>query len=428
MADSVMKWIRGIREKFDKTQFFMLLSIIGPGIITAAVDNDPGGITTYSVAGSHYGFLLLWTIIPILIALVLIQEMAARMGIVTGKGLADLIRENYGLRVTFYLMLLLIIVNFGNVLSEFAGIAAAGDIFGISKYILIPICAIGIWFLVVYGSYKVVERVFLAASLFYIAYIVSGILAKPVWNTVLLQIVTPHLVMRSDYFVIIMGLIGTTIAPWMMFYLQSSIVEKGLKPADLKYSRADVISGSIVTAIVAFFIIVACAVTLYANGITVDTAGEAAKALLPLAGTYAALLFAFGLFNAGVFSAAILPLSTAYSVCEGMGWESGVNKKFREAPQFYFLITGLIVFGAAIILIPRIPLLDIMIISQVLNGILLPVILVYMLRLSNNRKIMGEYKNSRTFNITTWGITVIIIVLTVFLTLSYFSPNMFIFA
>jgi len=416
------------RGRFDKAQFFLLLSIIGPGIITAAVDNDPGGITTYSIAGSHYGYLLLWTIIPILIALVLIQEMAARMGIVTGKGLADMIRENFGLRVTFYVMLMLIVVNFGNVLSEFAGIAAAGDIFGISKYILIPICAIGIWFLVVYGNYKTVERVFLVASVFYIAYIISGILAKPVWGSVLLQVVTPHMVLRSDYFIIIMGLIGTTIAPWMMFYLQSSIVEKGLKPGDLKYSRIDVISGSIVTAIVAFFIIVACAITLYANGITVDSAGEAAKALLPLAGTYAGLLFAFGLFNAGLFSAAILPLSTAYSVCEGLGWESGVNKRFREAPQFYFLITGLIFFGAVIILIPDIPLLSIMLISQVLNGILLPIILIYMVRLSDNPKIMGEYRNTKTFNTVTWAITILIIILTVFLTLSYVFPSAVIFA
>jgi len=409
-----------LRKYFDKTQWIILLSVIGPGIITAAVDNDPGGITTYSVAGSHYGFLLLWTIIPIIIALILIQEMASRMGIVTGKGLADLIRENFGLRVTFYVMLLLVIVNFGNVLSEFAGIAAAGEIFGLTRYIVIPICAVGIWFLVVYGNYKVIERVFLVASVVYIAYIISGLMAKPPWAEVMMQIITPHVVWKPDYFIIIMGLIGTTIAPWMMFYLQSSIVEKGLKVSDLKFSRIDVISGSVVTGIVAFFIIVACALTLYANHIPVDTAEAAAKALFPLAGTYAAMLFAFGLFNAGVFSAAILPLSTAYSVCEGLGWESGVNKKFKEAPQFYFLITFLIVAGAGIILIPGMPLIKIMIISQVLNGILLPIILIYMLRLSSSHKLMGEHANGRVFNIITWFICILIMVLTAFLTLSYF--------
>ena len=412
-----------LRSKFDKTQIVILLSVIGPGIITAAVDNDPGGITTYSVAGSHYGFMLLWTIIPIIIALVLIQQMAARMGIVTGKGLADMIRENFGLRATFYIMLLLVIVNFGNVLAEFAGIAAAGEIFGITKYIVIPICAIGIWLLVVYGSYKIIERVFLVASVVYIAYIISGIIARPPWMEVLVQLVTPHVIWKVDYFVVIMGLIGTTIAPWMMFYLQSSIVEKGSKVSELKYSRVDVISGSIVTGIVAFFIIIACAVTLYVNHISVNTAADAARALFPLAGTYAALLFAFGLFNAGVFSAAILPLSTAYSVCEGLGWESGVNKKFKEAPQFYFLITFLIIFGAAIILIPNVPLITIMLVSQVLNGILLPIILVYMLQLSNNKKLMGQYANSRLFNTFTWVICILIMLLSVFLTLYYIIPT-----
>jgi NRAMP (natural resistance-associated macrophage protein)-like metal ion transporter len=420
-----MKLFEKFRNKFDRTQIILLLSVIGPGIITAAVDNDPGGITTYSVAGSHYGYLLLWTIIPIIIALILIQEMAARMGIVTGKGLADLIRENFGLRATFYVMLILVVVNFGNVLSEFAGIAAAGEIFGIARYILVPICAIGIWLLVVYGNYKVVERVFLIASIVYVSYIISGILARPPWGNVVVQLVTPHMVWKADYFIIIMGLIGTTIAPWMMFYLQSSIVEKGLKTSDLKYSKVDVISGSVVTGIVAFFIIVACAITLYANNIPVNTAEEAARALFPLAGVYAAALFAFGLFNAGVFSAAILPLSTAYSVCEGLGWESGVNKRFKEAPQFYFLITFLIAVGAGIILLPNMPLIKIMLISQVLNGILLPIILVYMLRLSSNKKLMGEHSNSKAFNIFTWGICILIIILTFFLTISYIFPSIF---
>ncbi len=400
----------------------LILAIIGPGIITASVDNDPGGITTYTVAGSHYGYTLLWTIIPIVVALILIQEMAARMGIATGKGLADMIRENFGLKVTFYVMLMLIVVNFGNVMSEFAGIAAAGEIFGITKYILIPICAMGIWLLVVYGSYKIVERVFLFASLLYFAYVISGIMADPPWQKVLVELVTPHFVPQADYFFIIVGLIGTTIAPWMMFYLQSSIVEKGLKKEEMKYSRMDVTFGSLVTGVIAFFIIIASAATLFSNGVRVDTAADAARALAPLAGVYASMLFAFGLFNAGLFSAAILPLSTAYSVCEGLGWESGVNKGFKEAPQFYSLITGLIILGAGFILLPNVPLIQIMLVSQVLNGILLPIILIYMLRLSSSERLMGEYKNGKVFNTITWATCIIIICLTVALTVSYIFP------
>ena len=411
-------------KKVGWAKFMLLLSIIGPGIITASVDNDPGGITTYTVAGSHYGYLLLWTIIPIVIALVLIQEMSARMGIATGKGLADMIREYMGLRTTFYIMLMLIVVNFGNVMAEFAGIAAAGELFGLSKYIVVPLCAVGIWFLVVYGNYKVVERVFLAASVVYLAYIVSGVLSGPAWGVVTLELVRPHIILEKEYFFLIVGLIGTTIAPWMMFYLQSSVVEKGIKPSQLKYSVIDVASGSIATGVIAFFIIVASAATLFANGIFVTTAEEAAKSLVPLAGAYAAYLFALGLFNAGVFSAAILPLSTAYSICEGMGWESGVNKKFGEAPQFYTIITFLIAFGAGLILIPGIPLITILIVSQVLNGVLLPVILVYMLRLSGSERIMGRFRNSRFFSAITWVICCVIILLTGVLTLTYIVPGL----
>ena len=408
--------------KFNKAKFLLILSILGPGIITASVDNDPGGITTYTVAGSTYGFLLLWTIIPIIIALVLIQEMSARMGIATGKGLADMIREYMGLKTTFYVMLLLIIVNFGNVMSEFAGIAAAGELFGISRYILVPICAVGIWLLVVYGNYKIVERVFLTASLLYLAYVVSGVMSHPPWGEVTMELFKPHAVWEANYLFLIVGLIGTTIAPWMMFYLQSSIVEKGVKPTELKYSTIDVVSGSIVTGIITFFIIVASAVTLHANGVTVHTAEEAAIALGPLAGAYAVYLFAFGLFNAGVFSAAILPLSTAYSICEGMGWESGVNKGFKDAPHFYTIITFLIIAGSGMILLPGMPLIRIMIVSQVLNGILLPIILVLMLRLSGSSAVMGKYKNTPLFNFATWTLCLIIIGLSIVLTISTFLP------
>lgn len=393
----------------------MFLSVVGPGFITSNVDNDAGGITTYSVAGATFGYSLLWTLIPITIALIVVQEMSARMGVVTKKGLADLIRENFGLRITFFLMIALFVTNLGNTIAEFAGIATAGEIFGISRYILVPISALFVWIMVVKGSYSKVEKIFIAISFFYISYIVSGLLSGPNWGEAARQTVMPTISFNSSYLIMLLGLVGTTIAPWMQFYLQASIVEKKVKLKNYKYSRLDVILGSIMVNVVALFIIIACAATLFASGIKIETAADAAIALKPLAGDLASALFGFGLFTASLFAASILPLATAYYLCEGFGWEKGINKKFREAPEFYWLYTGLIVIGALVILIPGIPLLSILLISQVINAIILPFLLIFILVLINDKSIMGKYTNSKTFNIIAGGTIVILIIMTVLL-------------
>lgn len=379
-------------------EILIFLSIMGPGIITANVDNDAGGITTYSVAGAHYGYSLIWSFIPIIIILVIIQEMCSRMAVVTGKGLADLIREEFGVKVTFYAMTVLIFSNLFNAISEFAGIAASAELFGISKYVLVPICAIFVWWLIVKGTYKSVEKVFLAACVFYVSYIISGFLSKPDWNEVLKSSIKPEFRFDKAYLVMLMGVIGTTIAPWMQFYQQASVVEKEIKLKDYKYSKIDVIVGAFVVNIVAIFIVIVCADTLFKHGIRIETAKDAALALKPLAGQYCFYLFAFGLLNASIFSACILPLSTAYSVCEGMGWEVGVNRRFKEAPQFYTLYTSIIIIGAAVILMPGVKLIPIMLLSQATNGLLLPLVLVFMLLLVNNKRLMGSYVNSSIYN------------------------------
>jgi len=392
--------------KASWVKLLIFLSVMGPGIITANVDNDAGGITTYSVAGAHFGYSLIWSFVPIIIALIIIQEMCSRMAVVTGKGLADLIREEFGVRVTFYAMTVLILSNLFNTISEFAGIAASAELFGISKYILVPICALAVWWLIVKGTYKSVEKIFLVACVFYVSYILSGFISKPNWSEVARSSVSPVFKFDKAYLLMLIGVIGTTIAPWMQFYQQSSVVEKGIKLKDYKYSKLDVIIGAFVVNIVAIFIVVVCANTLFANGIRVETAKDAALALKPLAGKYCFYLFAFGLLNASVFSACILPLSTAYSVCEGMGWEVGVNRSFREAPQFYSLYTAIIVIGAAIILLPGVKLVPIMLLSQATNGLLLPFVLIFMLLLVNNKRLMGAHTNSRLYNV----IAIIIVV------------------
>jgi Mn2+/Fe2+ NRAMP family transporter len=403
--------------KLLRTRVVLLLAIVGPGFITANVDNDAGGIFTYSLAGAQFGYSLLWTMIPITIALVVVQEMVARMGAVTGKGLSDLIREEFGFRITFFLMLALVITNFGNVVAEFAGVASSLEIFGISRYLVVPAAAFAVWFLVVRGTYASVEKIFLAASLFYVAYIVAGLLAHPDWKAAVIATVSrPSPVgMRSySYIFMVVGLVGTTIAPWMQFYLQASIVEKGITVRQYRTSRWDVILGCIFTDVVAWFIIVACAATIYASGRTeISSAADAAQALRPLAGDYAYLLFAAGLFNASLFAASILPISTSYAVCEGLGFESGLDKKFHEAPLFYWLYTALIVLGAGVLLIPRFPLIHVMVLSQVVNGAVLPFVLIFMLLLTNDRELMGEYVNSRRFNIIAWITVVVMIVLTI---------------
>ncbi len=396
----------------------LVATVIGPGIITANVDNDAGGITTYLLAGAHFGYGLFWTLIPITAVLIVVQEMCARMGVITGKGLADLIREQYGVRVTFYIMAALLFANLANTVAEFAGVAAALEIFGVSKYLSIPLAALFVWWLVVYGTYRRVENVFLVACLFYVAYLVSGLLAAPPWGVVLTRMVVPEFTWRADYLVMVVGIVGTTIAPWMQFYLQSAVVEKGVRPADYRYTRYDVIVGCVVAVVVAMFIMVACAATLHEQGIRIQTAQDAALALAPLAGRYCAGLFAFGLFNASLFAASVLPLSTAYYVCEAFGWETGIDRRFREAPQFFGLYTTLIVLGGAFILIPRFPLLLVMYLSQVLNGVLLPFVLIFMLALVNRRDLMGAHVNSRTFNLVAWASCVVMIVLTVLMVVS----------
>src|SRR5580700_1018666 len=400
-----------------RIRILLFLAVLGPGFITANIDNDSGGILTYSNAGAQFGYTLLWTMIPITVALLVVQEMCARMGAVTGKGLSDLIREEFGLRMTFLLMLLLVVVNFGNVMAEFAGIAGSMQLFHISKYVSVPASALLIWFLVVKGDYKRVEKIFLAASVFYIAYIITGVLSQPSWHDALVATVElprGSIWHSKSYIYMIVGVIGTTISPWMQFYLQSSIVEKGVTAKSYPASRLDVIIGSFFTNIVAWFIVVACAATLFAHGMgAIKEAADAAQAMKPLAGRYAFLLFAVGLFNASLFAASILPLSTAYTVCEGLGFESGVGKKFSEAPVFYWLYTILIMAGAAVILVPDLPLVKISILSQVVNGVAVPPVLVFMLLLVNKKELMGEYVNSRIYNWTAWATTVIMTVLSI---------------
>ncbi|HEX9368646.1 MAG TPA: Nramp family divalent metal transporter [Vicinamibacterales bacterium] len=399
-----------------KIRLALVLAVIGPGIITANVDNDAGGIYTYSLAGARFGYSLLWTMIPITIALIVIQEMAARMGAVTGKGLSDLIREQFGFRATFLLMAALVVTNFGNVVAEFAGVASSVELFGISKYIIVPLAAALVWVLVVRGTYHSMEKVFLVASGFYLAYVVAGVLAHPDWRAAAISTVhrpAGFTINNHDYLYMVIGLVGTTIAPWMQFYLQASIVEKGITPRQYRASRWDVIVGCVFTDVVAWFIIVACAATLYMHGRhDIADAADAAQALRPLAGEYAYLLFAAGLFNASLFAACILPISTAYAVCEGIGLESGLDKRFDEAPAFYWLYTVLIVVGAGVLLIPRFPLVRIMILSQVVNGVVLPFVLIFMLRLVNDRELMGDHVNSRAYNVVAWVTTGVMIVLT----------------
>ncbi len=400
-----------------RTRILLFLAVLGPGFITANVDNDSGGILTYSQAGAQYGYTLLWTIIPITIALIVVQEMCARMGVVTGKGLSDLIREEFGLRLTFVLMVLLVVVNYTNVVTEFIGIAGSMHLFHVSKFISVPFCAGLVWYMVVKGSYKSTEKIFLVASVVYIAYIFAGVLSQPSWHDALwATIKLPAKSVWSDkaYMYTAIGVVGTTIAPWMQFYLQSSIVEKGIRVKDYAASRLDVIVGSFFTDIVAWFIIVACAATLYVHGMgAIQVAADAAEAMRPLAGDYAFLLFAFGLFNASLFAASILPISTAYTVCEGLGLESGVDKNFKEAPFFYWLYTALIVGGSlTVLLLPDAQLINVAILSQVLNGVLLPVVIILMLLLINRHDLMGEHKNSRLWNVIAWGTSIIVIGMT----------------
>lgn len=398
-------------------QIGIFLAILGPGIITGSVDNDAGGITTYSVAAAVYGYNLIWTLIPSFIVLVVIQEMNARMGIVTGKGLADLIRENAGVKITFFIFIGLLIADIGNTTTEFAGVAGSMEVFGVSKYISVPIVGFLIWFMVVKGTYKIAERIFLLFSVSLLMYVVSALMGKPHWGEIGQAIIHPKLDINTKSISMIIGIIGTTIAPWMQFYMQSSVIEKGLKMKQYKYTLIDIVVGCVATVVVAFFIMVACASTLHENGIQINEAKDAALALKPLAGEFASQVFAFGLFIASIFSATILPLATAFYVCEAFGFEAGIDKKWDEAKEFYVLYTSILIIGAAVILIPNAPLIAISLWTQVINGMLLPVVLVCMMLIVNNSKIMGKYVNKPINNIIGWGAVTVLVVLSLVLLL-----------
>jgi NRAMP (natural resistance-associated macrophage protein)-like metal ion transporter len=390
----------------------IFFSVIGPGFITAMVDNDAGGIYTYSQAGAKYGYLPLWTLIPITILLVVTQEMCSRMGAVTGKGLSDLIREEFGLRTTFLILAALVVTNFANVVANFAGVASSLELFHVSRYISVPIAAIVVWLLVVKGTYQSVERVFLFACVIFICYIISGVLVKPDWKEAAIYSVRPVLMLDPGYITMIIGMVGTSIAPWMQFYLQAAVVEKGISAKEYAESRIEVIVGCIAMSVIAFFIIVACAGAIWSVAPRdIEDATDAALGLRPF-GHYAYLLFCAGLLNASLFAACIQPLSTAYTVCEGLGFESGVNRRFGEAPIFYWLFTLLVGLGAALVLLPQLPLVKVILFSQVINGVLLPFILIFMILLVNKEGIMKEWRNSRTYNLVAWISVVILIGLT----------------
>jgi len=413
------------RGRHWRRRLALFLAVVGPGLITSNVDNDAGGITTYSVVGAKFGYAMLWSLIPIAIALYVSEEMCARMGVVTGKGLSDLIREEFGFRSTFFVMVAGLGVDLANTVAEFAGVAASMQIFGVSKYIAVPLAAILVWVMVIRGTYRQVEKIFLVACVFYVSYIASAFLAKPDWLMAGRQMLIPHIQANAPYLLMLMGLIGTSIAPWQFFYLQAGYVEKRVGPRQYKQARADVLVGSISCMVIVFFIIVSTAATLHASGHTqINDAADAARALVPLAGKFAAGLFAFGLLNASLFAASILPLSTAHVICEGLGFEAGIDHKFRDARIFYGLYTGLIAAGAGIILIPKAPLLKILILSQVGNGIWLPIVLIFVLLLVNRRSLMGEYVNGRILNVVAWVISIAMIILTLALVyVSIFNPK-----
>ncbi|MEO6913847.1 MAG: Nramp family divalent metal transporter [Candidatus Baltobacteraceae bacterium] len=430
---------RRLRLRMTLRSVLMFFSIIGPGIITANADNDVGGIFTYSLAGAQFGYQLLWLLIPVTIALIVTQEMCARMGAVTGKGLADLIRENFGVKVTFWVLLLFVFGDLGNTAAEFAGVASAAPIFqsyvqAIPRWLftdgLVILAAATVFFAVTRGNYKIVERIFFGFCIVYLAYVVSGILVRPNWHDVFHQMLFPHFTANKAYLLMAIGVIGTTISPWMQFYIQSAVVDKGVRKQDYAYSRIDVVAGSFITDIIAFFIIIASAATIFvhnANGlhaIVITNAGDVAAALAPLAGKFASLLFAIGLLNAAIFTASILPLSTAYYVCEAFGFERGVDHHFSDAPVFYSLYLALIVIGAGVVIVPNSPLIAIIFYSQVLNAVLLPIVLVLMLLLINNKRLMGDWTNGIIFNTIAWATVIIVGFLTLVSTAQLIFPSL----
>ncbi|OGW37588.1 MAG: Mn transporter [Nitrospirae bacterium GWD2_57_9] len=408
--------IKNIRH----ARFIALLSVIGPGFIAGNAGNDAGGIATYSIVGAREGYGLLWALVLITFALAVIQEMSARMGVVTGKGFGDLVREEFGVKVTFAVMALFVFANLTVTIAEFAGIAASMELFGLNKYISVPVSAFVVWLVVVKGNFRQVERFLIAISLVYLTYVFSGFMANPPWPDVARQIVTPHIRLDRDYFLLFITMVGTTITPYMQFYLQSAVVDKGVRIDEYRFAKFDVYAGSFMTVFIAFFIILATGTILHPAGVVVDSAEDAARALEPLAGNFASHLFALGLLNASFLAAFVLPLATAYGLSEAFGWESGINKTFRDAPQFLGFYTAFIVIGAGVILLPGAPLIRIMFLSQTINGILLPIVLIIMLKLVNNAAIMGEYVNSRRMNMITWVTVFILILLTVMLLVTSF--------
>lgn len=403
----------GFLRRFSRKRVLAFLAIMGPGLVTATADNDAGGIATYATVGAAYGYQMLWILVLITISLGVVQEMAARLAVVTGKGLSDLIREQFGIRTTAFAMLTLLVANFATTIAEFAGIAAAGELLGLSKYFTVPVAAVLIWFVVVRGNYRRVEKIFLATSLVFVGYVFAGFLAQPNWGDVGRGLITPVIVPETRFILLFIATVGTTITPWMQFYLQGSIVDKGLTPDEYPYARADVLFGAFVTDFFSFFIIVATGATLFVNGLRqINDAAQAAQALAPFAGPLAGEFFALGLLGASLLAGSVLPLSTAYAVCEAFGWERGVNQTMEDAPVFYGLYTGLIVVGAAVALIPGAPLFLMLLLSQDVNGILLPVILIVLLRLANNPRLMGKYVNSRASNLMSWATALVLIAAT----------------
>jgi NRAMP (natural resistance-associated macrophage protein)-like metal ion transporter len=413
------------RTRAWRRRLVVFFAVVGPGLITSNVDNDAGGISTYSQAGAAFGYSLLWSLIPMTIALYVSEEMCARMGVVTGKGLSDLIREEFGFRSTFFVMIAALFIDLFNTVAEFSGVAEASEVMHVSKYVTVPLAAIIVWLIVVYGTYRIVEKIFLFACLLYLSYVASAFMAKPDWLYAAHETVIPNMHFNAPYLIMLIGLVGTTIAPWQFFYLQAGFVEKRVGPRQYKHAKWDVLVGSISCMAIVFFIIVCCAATLNKHGLTtISSAKDAAIALQPLAGKWAGWLFAFGLMNASLFAASILPLSTAHVICEGLGFEAGLDNKFKEAPTFYTLYTLLIVVGAGLVLIPRAPLWKILIYSQVGNGVWLPIVLIFILLLINRRDLMGEYTNTWGFNLIAWASSIIMIILTLIaIYTSIFVPN-----
>ena len=411
---------RSIRDRLPnfrihRSGVLAFLAVMGPGLIAGLAGNDAGGIATYSVLGAETGLSLLWIFPITTILLVVILEMAARMGAVSGQGLGDLIRDDFGIRWTLFAMVVLLIANGANIIAEFAGAAAALEIFGIPRFATVPIVAAGIWALVVFASYRVVERVFLSVAVVFLAYVVSAFMAGPDWGAVGRALVTPTINLTPNALLLMVATVGTTVTPYMFFYLQASVADKGLGPEELQYERTDAVLGGIWTNAIALFIVVVTAVTIFPRGITIQSADQAALALAPVAGNFAKALFAFGLFGASVLAATVMPLTTSYAVCEAFGWESGVSRRFSEAPAFMGLYTALIVIGAVVVLVPGLPLIGVILVSQNLNGILLPIILVFMLRIVNNPRIMGRHTNPPWLNVLAWGLTGLVVLLTAIL-------------